>query len=214
VSNFIYLSIGTDERSTVEAAVVTDGFLYRGASGRAVDVGHMVLDPNGPLCTCGQQGCWQVTADVAREVELARQRLQTGEASVLQAYAADGYARLEHRAIHQAAVDGDPLARQVASSVLLSHALGITNLVLLFDPELVVIGWETLILPPSYTARMYTMDSMPEFDIPRAVREQLARRGMPPPKFVHAALDPETVMLGAAALLVDEFLRTPPDSDS
>jgi predicted NBD/HSP70 family sugar kinase len=112
--------------------------------------------------------------------------------------------------IHQAAVDGDALAREVASTVLMNHALGITNLVLLFDPQLVVIGWETLILPSYYTARMYTMDCMPEFDVAGAVREKLARRGVNPPQFTHAVLEPNVVMLGAASLLVDEFLRTPP----
>jgi predicted NBD/HSP70 family sugar kinase len=210
-TSFVYVSVGTDVQSSVEAAVVTDGFLYRGARGRAVDAGHMVLDPNGPLCACGQRGCWRAMVDVDREVRLVRQRLEAGEASVLQAYAADGYARLEHRAIHQAAVEGDPLALEVASTVLMYHALGIANLVLLFDPQLVVIGWETLILPPDNTARMHIMDSMPEFDITGAAREQLARRGVTPPQFVHAALDPEVVMLGAAALLIDEFLRMPPD---
>jgi len=213
-TSFVYVSVGTDVRSSVEAAVVTDGFLYRGANGRAVDAGHMVLDPNGPLCTCGQRGCWQAMVDVGREVGLARQRLEAGEASVLQAYAADGYATLEHRAIHQAAVEGDALAREVASAVLMNHALGIANLVLLFDPELVVMGWETMILPPDYTSRMHLMDTMPEFDIPAAVRERLTRLGVKPPQFVHAALDPEVVMLGAAALLVDEFLRTPPAAET
>lgn len=208
-TSFVYVSIGTDVHSSVEAAVVADGLLYRGARGRAVDAGHMVLDPNGPLCACGQRGCWQAMVDVDREVGLARQRLEAGEASILQAYAADGYARLEHRAIHQAAVEGDPLAIEVASSVIINHALGITNLVLLFDPQLVVIGWETMDFPPAYTNRMYTMDRMPEFNIAAAVREQLARRGVTPPQIVHAALDPDVVRLGAAALVVDEFLRTP-----
>lgn len=209
-TSFIYVSIGTDVGSSVEAAVVTDGLLYRGARGRAVDAGHMVLDPNGPLCKCGQRGCWGAMVDVDREAGLARQRLEAGEASLLQAYAADRYAALDHRVIHQAAVEGDLLAQEVASGVLMNHALGIANLVLLFDPQLVVMGWETLILPPVYTARMHIMDSMLEFDVLGAVREQLARRGVTPPQLVHASLEPAVVMLGAAALVVDEFLRTPP----
>jgi predicted NBD/HSP70 family sugar kinase len=209
VASFIYISIGTDVHSNVEASVVNDGFLYRGARGRAVDAGHMVLDPNGPLCVCGRRGCWRAMVDVDREVEMVRQRLEAGEPSVLLAYAADGYATLDHRAIHQAAVEQDSLALDVASAVILNHALGIANLVILFDPELVVIGWETLVLQPAYTARMHTMDNMPEFNVPDAVREQLARRGVTPPRIIHSALDPETVILGAAALLVDEFLRTP-----
>lgn len=213
-SNFIYVSIGTDVRSSVEAAVVSDGVLYRGARGRAVNAGHMVLDPHGPLCVCGQQGCWQAMVDVDREVKIARQRLASGENSVLQAHASNAYATLDHRAIHQAAVEGDALAKEVASSVIANHALGIANLVSLFDPDLVVIGWETLILPADFTARMHMMDNMPEFDIPAIVCGQLVRRGVTPPQFVHAALDPETVLLGAAALLVDEFLRNPSPLES
>jgi len=212
-TSFVYVSIGTDVQSTVEAAVVNDGFLYRGAHGRAVDAGHMVLDPNGPKCVCGEQGCWRAMTDVDREVRLARQRLEAGEASVLQAYAADDYATLDHRAIHQAAVEGDALAREVAGPVILNHAQGIANLILLFDPELVVIGWETMVLPADFTARMHRMDTMPEFDIPGAVRKKLASHGKTPPKIVHAALDPEVVMLGAAALLLSEFFRTPPTGE-
>jgi len=213
-TSFIYVSLGTDVHSSVEAAVVSDGYLYRGARGRAVDAGHMLLDPDGPLCTCGQQGCWQAMVDVGREVGLVRQRLEAGEASILQAHAANGYATLEHRAIHQAAVERDALALEVVREVIMNHAQGITNLVLLFDPQLVVIGWASMILLPAYLERMHIMDSMPEFDVPGAVREQLTRRGVPPPQIVHAALDPEVVMLGAAALLVGEFLRKPPDIES
>jgi len=210
VASFIYVSIGTDVRSSIEAAVMTDGHPYRGARGMAVDAGHMTLDPEGPLCSCGQRGCWQAMVDVDREVGLARQRLAAGEASVLQAYAANGYARLEHRAIHQAAVEHDALAMEVSREVIMNHVLGITNLVRLFDPELVVIGLASLALPPPYKARMQTMIEMPEFDIPAAVRRELARRGAHPPAIVHATLGPEAFVLGAAALLVDEFLRTPP----
>jgi predicted NBD/HSP70 family sugar kinase len=209
-TSFVYISIGTDVRASVEAAVVNDGFLFRGARGRAVDAGHIVLDPNGPLCTCGQQGCWQAMTDVGREVSLARQRLEAGEASLLQAYAADGFATLDHRAIHQAVLEGDALAKEVVKTLVTYHVQGITNLVLLFDPELVVIGWETMTLPADFTTRMHLIDSIPELNASQVVREQLARRGITPPKIVHAALDPEVVMLGAAALLVGEFFRTPP----
>ena len=88
-TSFVYVSIGTDVRSSVEAAVVTDGLPYRGARGLAVDAGHMILDPQGPLCSCGQRGCWQAMVDVDREVELARARLAAGETSVLQRYAGE-----------------------------------------------------------------------------------------------------------------------------
>jgi predicted NBD/HSP70 family sugar kinase len=187
VASFVYVSVGTDVRSSVQAAVMTDGFPYRGA-----------------------RGCWEALVDVDREVGLVRARLASGEASVLQRFTGNGGEALDHRTIHQAAVERDALALDVVGSVIFNHALGITNLVRLFDPELVVIGHASLALPPPYKARMQVMTSMPELDVPEVVRQQLARRGVRPPTIVRSTLGPEACVLGAAALLVDEFLRTPP----
>ena len=80
----------------------------------------------------------------------------------------------------------------------------------LFDPEMVVIGFANVALPTAYQSRMKVMRAMPEIDFPAGVRQQLARRGVEPPAIVYAAHGPDACMLGAAALLVDEFLRMPP----
>jgi predicted NBD/HSP70 family sugar kinase len=210
VASFVYISMGTDVGSSIEAAVVTNGFPHRGFHGLAVDAGHMILDPQGPLCVCGQRGCWQAMVDVKREVELARPRLAAGEASVLQRFVAedDSALFLEHRAIHQAALEGDALALDVFRTVQLNHALGLINLVRLFDPEMVVIGWASAALPEAFHARMAALNAT--LGVPEAVRQALSRRGADPPAIVYAAHGSGACMLGAAALLVDEYLRTPP----
>ena len=213
-TSFVYVSIGTDVRSSVEAAVVTDGVPQRGAHGLAVDAGHMILDPAGPLCSCGQRGCWQAIVDVGREAGLLQSRLLAGEATVLQGLAAAQDGSLEHRAIHQAAVDHDAVALEVVRSISFNHVLGITNLVRLFDPEVVVLGYADLALPGEYKARIRVLDAMPEIDTPGNVRKQLAGRGMAPPAIVYAAYGAEACMLGAAALVLEDFLRTPPIGDS
>jgi glucokinase len=184
--------------------MIKDGSPYRGAHGLGVDAGHLILDPEGPLCACGQRGCWQVMTDVAREIELVRARLAAGEASVLQRHAG-GQSTLDHRAIHQAAVEGDALALDVTLTVLRNHALGITNLVRLFDPELVVIGWASAALSEAYHTRMHTLSAL--LDTPGAVLRMLARRGLAPPDITRSAHGPEACLVGAAALVVDEFLR-------
>lgn len=209
-ASFVYVNIGTDVRSSVEAAVVTNGLAYQGARGLAVDAGHMILDPDGPLCSCGQRGCWQALADVDREVGLFQARLLAGETAALELLTALQDGTLEHRAIHQAAVERDKLALEVVRTVLANHALGITNLVRLFDPELVVIGYANLALPEAYKTRMKIISAMPEIDIPGNVRAQLAHRGVAPPTIVDAAYGPEACVLGAAAVVVDDFMRRPP----
>jgi glucokinase len=205
-NHFVYVSIGTDVQSSIEAAAIADGMVYRGAHGLAVDAGHMVLDPKGAPCVCGQQGCWQAMTDVAREVELARRRLAAGEVSVLRSRFTD--ASLDHRLIHQAALEGDALALDILRTVHRHHALGIANLVRIFDPELVVIGWASAALTPEHHARMRALSD--RLDIPAVVRQWLASRKVALPAIVYAAHGPEAPMLGAAALLTAEFLRTPP----
>lgn len=205
-NSFVYVNLGTDPRASIEAAVVTKGATYNGAHGLAVDAGHMILDPNGPLCVCGQRGCWQALTNVEREVEMIRARLAAGEASVLQHH--DG--PLDQRAVHQAALKGDPLALEVFEAVNANHALGIANLVRLFDPELVVIGWASLALPESYVARMQTLSQIPGINVMTLIPNYLARRGVPSPEIVYAAHLLDACVLGAAALVVDNFLRNPP----
>jgi N-acetylglucosamine repressor len=208
--SFVYVSLGTGVGSSVQAAVVTKGAPYNGAHGLAVDAGHMILDPEGPLCSCGQRGCWQAMTDVGREVELIVPRLAAGEASVLQGRAPMDGAALDHRAIHQAAFEGDRLALDVVREVNANHALGITNLVRLFDPEMVVIDWASRALPDAFLARMQALAKMPELDVPAAVLEHLRRRRVAPPRIVYATHLQDACTLGAAALIVDAFLRKPP----
>lgn len=210
VSSFVYVNIGTDVRSSVEAAVVSHGSPFRGARGLAVDAGHMILDPEGPLCSCGQRGCWQAMVDVDREVGLFQARLLAGETSLLELLTALQAGTLEHRAIHQAAVERDVLALEVVRTIVGNHTLGITNLVRLFDPEMVVIGYANLALPEEHKTRMKIISAMPEIDIPGNVRKQLAQRGVAPPTIVDATFGPEACVLGAASLVIDEFMRTPP----
>jgi predicted NBD/HSP70 family sugar kinase len=209
VKNFVYVSIGTDLGSSVDVAVVVNGLPYRGARGLAADAGHMILAPHGELCSCGQRGCWRAQADVSREVGLVEAQLARGEQSVLRDRAADG--TLEHRAIHQAVVDGDPLAREVFRKVVtLSHATGILNLITLFDPELVLIGFANVGLPTEFQQRMESLESMVDVGIAEEVRRQMKDRGLTPPVIRRATREPITNMLGAATLLVNDFLRTPP----
>lgn len=213
IRNFVYISIGTDVGSSLDVAVMIDGALFRGAHGLAVDAGHMILDPDGEVCSCGQRGCWRAQADVAREATLVKMRLASGEPSTLR----DRPAReLEnHRIIHQAALDGDLVAAEVFKNTIThSHAPGILNLIYLFDPELVLLGWASAVLPDEFLRRMEALDSSPEFSVAEAVRKVLRARGLTVPDIRRASYEPYTSLMGAAMLLVDAFLREPPTAQS
>jgi predicted NBD/HSP70 family sugar kinase len=208
VQNFVYVSIGTDVGSSVDAAVIINGVPYRGVHGLAVDAGHMVLDPQGELCSCGLRGCWQAQADVGREAALVSARLASGEPSILQDLATE--ALQNHRTIHQAALERDALALEVFRNVVtLNHATAILNLITLFDPELVLIGFANVGLPLAFQERMEAFGRVADTNIADVVRQQMHTRGLTPPVIRRASHEPDTIMLGAASLLVDAFLREP-----
>lgn len=204
-----YVSIGTDVGSSVDVAVVINGVPYRGAHGLAVDVGHMILDPDGEPCSCGLRGCWQAQADVGREAALVSARLASGELSVLGDRSPEEIEN--HRTIHQAALERDALALEVFRNVVtLNHARAILNLIFLFDPELVLIGFANVGLPVAFQERMKALSRMADTNIAEAVRQQMRVRDLPPPTIRSASREPDTIMLGAASLLVNAFLREPP----
>lgn len=208
VQNFVYVSIGTDVGSSVDVAVVINGVPYRGAHGLAVDAGHMILDPDGEPCSCGLRGCWQAQADVGREAALVSARLASGKLSVLGGRTPEEIEN--HRIIHQAALERDALALEVFKSVVtLNHARAILNLIFLFDPELVLIGFANVGLPIEFQERMKALSRMADTNIAEAVRQQMRLRDLPPPVIRSASREPDTIMLGAALLLVNAFLREP-----
>ena len=132
VESLALLAIGTG----IAAGVVLDGVLHRGANGLAGEIGHVILDPDGALCGCGNRGCFETVAAgpailsrtlSARAARPDDARHDAGPA----ASAADVYA---------AAAAGDPAASDVVESAGQAIAWGIHLLALAYDVERIVIG--------------------------------------------------------------------------
>jgi glucokinase len=136
VANAVVVALGTG----IGAGLVVDGQLVRGAHGFAGEPGHMVVDPNGPPCPCGQRGCWEQFASGNGLARLARSAALGGqlEAAVEQAGGDPELVRGEH--VTAAARRGDAEALAVLDELADWIAVGLANLVNIFDPEVVVIG--------------------------------------------------------------------------
>lgn len=120
--NFLVLTIGRG----IGAAVVSDGQVLRGAHGGAGEVGHIPVQPDGPLCTCGNRGCLEALIGSDGLLSRARQLGVRAEADGL----------LDLRA---AADAGDLLARRLlteAGSLLGRTVAGLVNVL---DPEMVAV---------------------------------------------------------------------------
>jgi len=135
-SDVLMATIGTG----IGGGVVLGGRLVGGRHGFAGEIGHMVVDPTGPRCPCGQQGCWERYASGSGLGWMAREAANAGDAArVVDLAGGDPEAvRGEHVTI--AAGEGDPQARAVMARFAWWLALGLANLSAILDPEVIVLG--------------------------------------------------------------------------
>jgi glucokinase len=136
VDHAVVVTLGTG----IGAGIISAGRLLRGAHGFAGEPGHMVVDPNGPPCPCGQRGCWEQFASGNGLARLARSAALGGQlAAAVEAAGGDPeLVRGEH--VTAAARQGDADALAVLDELADWIAVGLANLVNILDPELVVIG--------------------------------------------------------------------------
>lgn len=122
VSSMIMLTIGTG----VGGALVDDGRLLVGGFGMAAELGHIIIEPGGRLCGCGNYGCLEQYASGTALMRDARERL--GDESLTQS------------ALTELLVEGNPHAIGALDGVARAMGRGIASLVAVTDPELIVIG--------------------------------------------------------------------------
>jgi predicted NBD/HSP70 family sugar kinase len=111
-----YLAVGTG----IAAGVILDGRLHRGARGLAGEIGHAIVDPDGPRCACGQHGCLEA---LVSGPSIARRANATTPQEV-----------------YAAAVAGDADAADLVDDVGRRLAWAIHTLVMTYDVERVVVG--------------------------------------------------------------------------
>ena len=124
----------------IGGGIVADGRLVEGNNSYAAEFGHMVVDPHGPKCPCGKQGCWERFASGSGLGWLGREMAIAGEAPRLVELAGGDpeIVRGEHVTI--AAAEGDGHAIEIMRRFAWWVALGLANLATIFDPQLIVLG--------------------------------------------------------------------------
>lgn len=136
ISNFVCINI----RSGIGAGIFAGGKPYRGAGGSAGEVGHIVVDENGPRCGCGNYGCLETMASTARIVENARKLVRQGIVSSLNEY--HDLDEISIDKIVDAARAGDEAARNILLEASRYLGIAISNIVNTLNPSKIVIGKE------------------------------------------------------------------------
>jgi glucokinase len=134
----ICITIGTG----LGGGVIIGNKLRRGRFGVAAEVGHIRVVPDGLLCGCGSQGCWEQYASGSALVRYARQRAgaQPENAEILLSLAGGTPEGIQGRHVSEAARQGDPVAVDSFRELARWAGSGLADLASLFDPSAFIIG--------------------------------------------------------------------------
>jgi predicted NBD/HSP70 family sugar kinase len=111
----------------IGTGLILDGRLYRGSRIGTGGFGHMILDPNGPLCSCGRRGCWEALASEKAIRQLHAQRAHRPSEE-------------DPSDIVDAALRGNPLPESILRQIAEYLGLGILNLIHGLSPQAVIVG--------------------------------------------------------------------------
>jgi glucokinase len=132
----LFVGVGTG----IGGGIVSRGRLIRGAHGFAGEIGHVIVEPGGPPCGCGNRGCWeQVASGQALEREGAA-AIAADPGSAFAIRAGGRASSVTGEFVAAAARDGDPVAAGIVREVGRRLGEGIAGLVNILDPAVVVVG--------------------------------------------------------------------------
>jgi glucokinase-like ROK family protein len=178
--DLVYLMIS----SGIGAGLVLNGRLYRGAEGLAGELGHVLVDADGPVCRCGNRGCLETVAGTDALADLLRRSHGDG---------------LDGRAIVRLAREGDLGCRRVIADAGRAIGKAAATLVNVLNPELLIVGGDLS------DAGELLLDG---------VRESLERSALPTAvqaaEVVAGSLGDRAEVLGAIALVLSEAERDHP----
>ncbi len=180
----------------VGGAAVIEGRLFRGTGGIAGELGHSTVDPDGAKCGCGKVGCLETVAGGRAVMDRALAAVGANPAGRLALLLAGRRDSSILDAVGTASSEGDPDAKAIVEEVGKGLALGLSQAVLFYGPEVVVLGGDLLRrIPALYLAVSRHIGSF----IPAMIRH--APRILPP------ALGDLAEAVGAASIIVERFFN-------
>ncbi len=187
--HLVYLTVSTG----VGGGFILDGRLYQGAGGPVAEVGHMVIDAQGPPCRCGRLGCLEALASGTAIARMAAEALaqRPGWSPAGREGGISGPVTAEQ--VATAARSGDDLAVDIFARAARALATAILNLIHLLAPEMIILGGG--------------VTRAPDLLLP-TIREQVIAGVLPGfrvPPIVTAALGDNAGLVGAACLVFDHY---------
>ncbi len=182
--------IGVFPGTGVGGALILDGKLYRGATGAAGEIGHMLVDPLGPLCGCGKRGCLE--ALVGRIAIASEASVLAGRQKAKRIYEIAGtdFVKIKSRALKKAISDGDRVIEELICFKANLLGVAIANVCNFLNPEAVVLGGGLVEAMPDLFIR----------EVKRAMRDHAMTSIAKETKIIPAKLKDYAIVFGAAKM--------------
>ncbi len=133
--NAVCITLGTG----VGAGIIIDGKIIVGSNFAGAELGHMVIEADGPQCTCGRKGCFEVFSSATGLINMTKQAIEKDKDSILCEYEKrDGKVSAKHA--FDAMRAGDKSGKAVVDKYVKYLAAGITNIINIFQPDILCIG--------------------------------------------------------------------------
>ena len=134
--NFIAITLGTG----VGGGIIIDGKIYSGSNYAGGELGHTVISMNGEKCTCGRSGCWEAYASATALINQTAQAMRRYPDSLMWQLCDNDINNVSGITAFNAMRDGDPVGRMVVERYCEYVAVGIANMINIFQPDVICIG--------------------------------------------------------------------------
>ncbi len=165
----VCITLGTG----VGGGIVIDGKIYAGSNFAGAEIGHMVIEVDGPQCTCGRKGCFEVFSSATGLIRMTKEAMEADKDTVMHTITAERNGKVTARTSFDAMKQGDKTAKEVVDKFIKYLAAGITNTINIFQPDILCIGGgvcnegDTLLLPVKELVKqeVYTKNSKKNTEI-------------------------------------------------
>lgn len=178
VSDFICISVGRG----IGSGIVINHKIYNGPYNTAGEIGHTIVDVNGPRCRCGNYGCLEAYSSEMAILEKVKRAIRLGKDTIITARIPKDDSHLTIDMVFQAAELGDPLAIEVLEESGRFLGLAIANIMNIFTPSKVILegqlfeAGELILAPIKEMVNKSTLESSPGSEA--IVCSTLGKKGM------------------------------------
>lgn len=135
--NAVCITLGTG----VGGGIIIDGKIYSGSNNAGAELGHTVIEVDGAQCSCGRKGCFEAYSSATGLIRMTKEAMEEDKSSIMWTMSKESDdGRVTARLAFDAMRAGDATAKKVVDKYIKYLAAGLTNMINIFQPEVICIG--------------------------------------------------------------------------